>query len=123
MWKTYAERIQFALDNRHLQPIDLSKKSGIGKGSISAYLNGAYKPKQDAIYLLAKALNVNPVWLMGLTDEMEITPLNEVSNWLSDVLKTNDDDTIRVISKLSKLDKNELLMIESIIDSYKNKKD
>ena len=123
MLKTYGERIQYALEVRNMQPIDLSKQSGIGKGSISAYMSNTYKPKQDAIYLMSKVLKVNPIWLMGLTEEMELTPYNEVSNWLGDILKTNDQDVIRVVSKLSKLDKKELLMIEAILDSYQNKKD
>ena len=41
------------------------------KGQLNSYLSGRYKPKQDKIYLLAYALNVNPDWLYGLDVPME----------------------------------------------------
>ncbi|MCD0792854.1 helix-turn-helix transcriptional regulator, partial [Staphylococcus aureus] len=37
----------------------------IGRNSISDYLNGKYEAKQDKVFELAKALNVNEAWLMG----------------------------------------------------------
>lgn len=123
MLDTYSDRIKYALNLRNMPAIELSKQTGISKGAISSYINGTYKPKQDTIYLMSKVLRVNPLWLMGLTDSIEITPLNEVSNWLGEVLKDNDEDIIRFINKISKLSKNEMLMLEAIVDSYLNKKD
>ena len=38
---------------------------------MSEYLSGLYEPKQDKIYLMAQALNVDPVWLMGFDVPME----------------------------------------------------
>ncbi|MFB1518430.1 XRE family transcriptional regulator, partial [Staphylococcus aureus] len=35
------------------------------RNSISDYLNGKYEAKQDKVFELAKALNVNEAWLMG----------------------------------------------------------
>ena len=39
--------------------------SGISKYSISHYLKGDWEGKQDAVYELARALNVSEAWLMG----------------------------------------------------------
>ena len=34
-------------------------------------MSGRYKAKQDGVYLLAQALQVNEAWLMGLDVSME----------------------------------------------------
>lgn len=52
------------MDVAGINATDLSKLSGVGKGDISHYLNGHYIPKQDKCYYLAKALNIDPGWLM-----------------------------------------------------------
>ena len=43
---------------------ELSEKTGISEANISNYINGKYVAKQDKCFLLAKALNVDPGWLM-----------------------------------------------------------
>ena len=65
------DRIKEALEVRSMTAAELSKKSGISKGSISKYLNGLVVPKQSAIGEMAKALNVSPAWLMGYEVDME----------------------------------------------------
>lgn len=73
------ERIKEALEIRGMMPIDLARKSGINKGSISKYLKGEVIPKQSAIGLMADALNVLPSWLMGYDVPMEaVTPAEEI---------------------------------------------
>lgn len=67
------ERIREALEVRCMTASELSKKSGIGKGSISKYLNGFVVPKQSAIGEMARALNVSPAWLMGYDVNMEVS--------------------------------------------------
>ena len=63
--ESVAERLKYALKMRNIRPIDLSEKTGIGKSSISQYLSNMVKPKQDRIFAMAKALNVDELWLMG----------------------------------------------------------
>ena len=59
------DRLKEALEVRRMTASELSKRSGIGKGSISKYLNGLVVPKQSAIGEMARALMVSPAWLMG----------------------------------------------------------
>lgn len=65
------ERLKEALDLRGMMPIDLSRASGINKGSISKYLRGDVIPKQSAIGAMSDALHVSPSWLMGYDVPME----------------------------------------------------
>ena len=70
-------RIQKVMDLRGLRQADLVERTGINKGALSSYISGRYKPKQNNIYLLAKALDVNVEWLMGV--DVEVTHFSEVS--------------------------------------------
>ena len=92
-----AERLKTALEIRDISQSELSRKTGIGKSSISTYLTGEYEPKQKNIYKMALALNVNEAWLMGADVPMErqdtaashiqnpiaanITPLPAMKEW------------------------------------------
>lgn len=53
------------MEYRNVKPAELSKITNIGKSSISQWLSGKYSAKQDKIFVIAKALNVNPSWLIG----------------------------------------------------------
>ncbi len=65
------KRIKKMLEKLNLTQADLAKATGIRASSISDYLSGKYDPKQDKIYLIAKALNVSPAWLMGIEDDSD----------------------------------------------------
>lgn len=60
-----SQRIAKALEMRGMKQSELRRLTKIPKSSMSLYLSGAYEPKQDRIYLIAKALNVSEAWLMG----------------------------------------------------------
>ena len=75
--ESFASRLSKALLIRNMKPIDLAKKSGINKATISEYLNGKYEAKQTNIYILAKALNINEAWLMGFDTNIDRIPDNE----------------------------------------------
>lgn len=55
---------------------ELHERTKIGKSSISTYLKGEYEAKQDRVDIIARALNVSPVWLMGYDVDIE-PPKNE----------------------------------------------
>mgnify|MGYP005771208723 FL=1 len=68
---TFSNRLNTAMIIRNIKATELSAKTGIAKSSLSEYINGKYEAKQDGVYLLAKALDVNEAWLMGLDVPME----------------------------------------------------
>ena len=68
---TTSQRIQEGLELRGLKQTDLVEKTGISKGALSSYISGRYTPKQNNIYLIAKALDVSEAWLMGADVSME----------------------------------------------------
>ena len=74
---TFAQRLQEAMTLRQMKAVDLSLQSGVDESSISYYLKGKFKAKQDKLHSIAKALDVNETWLMGLDVSMERKIENE----------------------------------------------
>lgn len=69
--ETCATRICRALKIRNLKQSDLAERTGIPKSAISQYCSGAFKPKQNRLFLIAETLDVDEAWLMGLDVPME----------------------------------------------------
>ena len=68
---TFAARLVEGLDTVGMTAADLSRKTKIPEGTISCYKSGKYEAKQDKVYIIAKALNVDPSWLMGYDVPMQ----------------------------------------------------
>lgn len=71
------DRLIQVLREKNITPKELSEKTGIPKSSISQYMSGYAKPKQDRIYLISKALDINPTWLLGYDVDINIVKQNE----------------------------------------------
>lgn len=74
--ENFSNRLVLAMSKRNMKQSDLIKKTGINKGALSSYINGRYEPKQNNIFLLANALDVNEAWLMGYDVDMDRTSNN-----------------------------------------------
>ncbi len=68
---SFSNRLQKALDYSNMKQVDLVEKTGLDKTLINKYLAGIMKAKQDKLTILADALNVNEVWLMGYDIPMD----------------------------------------------------
>lgn len=69
--ENFSDRLSKALLIRNMKPIELAEKTGIDKSKISSYMSGRYKAKQNGVFILSQALNVEPAWLMGYDVPME----------------------------------------------------
>lgn len=69
---SFANRLKYALTIKNIRPIDLVSATKISKANISSYMAGKYEPKTAGLSLIAKALDVDPVWLMGYDVPMKI---------------------------------------------------
>lgn len=63
---TFANRLSKAIIIRNIKPVDLAQKTGISKSKISSYMSGRFKAKQDGVFLLSKALEVDPRLVDGI---------------------------------------------------------
>jgi transcriptional regulator with XRE-family HTH domain len=71
MQNTVAYRLRKAMSLNNVKQVDLAELTKIPKSSINQYLSGYAEPKTDRIYLIAKALDVDPVLLMGFNVPMK----------------------------------------------------
>ena len=99
--ESISERIKTALELREMKQADLIKLTGINKGALSSYISGKYEPKQNNIFLMAKALNVSEAWLMGYDVPMERKPI-----------------TIEVVPEDTGRDKRLLSYMTQLYDAY-----
>lgn len=103
-----ADRIREALRIRGMKQSDLCRMTKIPKSAISQYLSGAFEPKQDRIYLISKALNVNEIWLMGLDAPMDRLPspspetleLSEGEQMLIDLFRRVPEDSQQLVLQM-----------------------
>ena len=120
-----ASRLNTALELRRMKPVELSAITGIGKSSISQYLSGQVKPKQDRIYLIAQALDVNELWLMGLSENIHRISHHEYNKMaiLEMVCPPLPDDEAYLINMYRSLNKvGQKKILDYIIDLSGNDK-
>lgn len=100
-------RLKKALSIRNMKPVELSEKTGIPKSAISQYMSGYTKPKQDRIYLICKALDINEPWLMGFDVQMERKQPS----------KEEAEKDIELLHKMSLLNERDRKIVLDMIDS------
>lgn len=115
-----AERLTTALNIRKMKQSELCEKTKIPKSAMSQYISGAFEPKQDRLYLMANALNVSEVWLMGYDVPINAEEADLLKRWeelkkaisnmspekkklfetILDMILTFDDDDAKKASKM-----------------------
>lgn len=73
MTKEPYERLRELRDMLNLSSDEMANRIHIPKSSMSMYINGKRKMKQDRINMVAKEFHVSPAWLMGFDTPMEDT--------------------------------------------------
>ena len=91
------ERLMQMMSIFNLKPVDICRKCGIQKSSLSNYINGTREPRQDQISLICDPFNINPAWLMGYDVPMVMPAEKEIS------FISNDDIQIDVQFKDSNI--------------------
>ena len=95
--RLFAQRLNEAMVFRGVKASDLAKRSGLDKSAISRYRQGKYAPNRNNIFLLARALDVNPTWLLGFSNDMlYVMPEKDAArNELENLIVDMDLDQIR----------------------------
>lgn len=112
------ERLREAMTTRGKKQVDLVRETGIDKGSISNYLSGRYEPKQEAIYKLAKALDVSEMWLWGYDVPQERPKEQKNNDAIADIvirLRT-DEKFLLAVEKVYSFDADKLESLLHLLD-------
>lgn len=108
--ESFQNRLKQLLEIKHLTQKELSDMTGISRSLINKYLKGVSETNNEKLSRIAKATNVNPVWLLGYDVQFENTygVIEEISKLLND----------------SSLNISDLTSIKSFIELYiSNKKE
>lgn len=108
---TTASRLKEYMSAHNLRQVDIltmvepfCKETGIkmNKSDLSQYVSGKTEPGQDKLYVLARALGVSEIWLMGYDDEIvNNSPLFTLRYGYNQNVDLNElaakDDRIKII--------------------------
>ena len=97
MTTTFSFRFKQCLKEKNIKQAELARSTKITPSSISDWSKGKYVPKRDKLLAIAEFLEVNPDWLVGESDNMEITRLPTSTN------NHINEDTEELIDNISKL--------------------
>lgn len=121
---TTANRLRIAMKNAGKKQADLVRETGIDKGSMSHYVNGRYEPKQDVVFILAKALNVSEMWLWGYDCPMERPTMQKKNDALTDIVvrMRTDEEFAELLKGLNQLDSVQLASVKQVVAAFLSKK-
>lgn len=119
----FKERLREAMTTKGVKAVELSEKTGIPKSSISYYLSGTNVPKQDRIFLLAKALEVSEAWLLGYDVPAARTDKQKKNDELVALVAQikKDPEFFEVVKLLAGLPASDYASIKQLITALANK--
>lgn len=99
-------RIKYARNLRDVTLDDIAKKVGVAKSTIQRYENGKINSiKLPVVESIAISLNVNPAWIVGKSDIIElpsqkIPKIMEYYNQLNDIGKHEAEKRVEELTNL-----------------------
>lgn len=117
----FKDRLQQALARKGWKAVDLVEETGVPKGAVSYYLSGRSTPKADRLYIIAQALNVSEVWLLGYDVPMSRTDDQKKNDQLAKLIVRLRTDVgfCNTVMALASLDENQYKGIEQLVLALK----
>lgn len=117
-----SQRITEALLEKDMRAQDLANASGVGKASISQYVNGTNCPSSLTAKKLGAVLGVSPMWLMGLDFEKDGKPKTQkLSDFTPDLeYEAKFGKFVIEARKVDPLTLDELMRLMEILTKNKN---
>ena len=93
----------------------------LGKNDLSQYVSGKTEPGQRKLFILGKALNVNPAWLMGMDVPKEFSETTKKNDAIADIILRlrSDDNFMEVVKDLYNSTDEQINAIKSLLVTFK----
>lgn len=118
------DRIKAIRKHYNLTQTEFGDRIGVKGNTITNYENGLRNPSDAIIVSICREFNVNEDWLRSGTGEMfiEKSKDEQIAEMLADI-QTGGEDTFkhRLVSALSKLNKEDWESLEKLIDLINEK--
>lgn len=129
--ETISQRLIQIMNERNLKQIDIIRltepycnrfKIRIGRNDLSQYISGKVEPRQNKIYILAKALDVNEAWLMGfdVPKERDLTVEKELVTAYPEALSDTEKNLLTTFKKLSTPGKEKVIDYTELVYNSEN---
>ena len=117
------DRLKEAMVDKKIKPIELSRRTNVGKSMVSYYMAGKSIPKGDRIYLFAQVLGVNEAWLMGYDVPKERTMSQKKNDQLARVIQKlrTDAEFFDLVCTASELSAAERASIAQVVSALRHK--
>lgn len=111
-------RVREALSMRNMRQSELCEKTGLDKAAINNYVNNRYQPKQTALFKMAKALDVNEMWLAGYDVDMKRNVVDKNSSEAAILIDKllRDKKLYNLTLNLTKLNDSQLTVIIKMVN-------
>ncbi len=118
-----SERIKEIRNSHNLSREKFGNEIGVSRGVIENIEYNRSEIKDLYIQLICKKFNINEHWLRTGEGEKYIDhkKQDEVTNFITDLVKNTDDTTREIIFKLSELNKDDFHAVAHIIRSLSEK--
>ena len=127
--EVFSERLKAAMKKQNLKQIDLVRAAQVqgiklGKSHVSQYVSGKTVPRTDILLFLAKTLQVEEEWLIGISNvksDTEISATNRnILNTNKTILGNSNKENSEVLTMSAKRQKSSIFEAEIISDINKN---
>ena len=109
-----SERLTELLREKHISFRKLGDMTGIKKSSVANYANGVRSIPLDKLQIIAKALGVDPSWLIGWTDDRSGIQIEQLDNTVQPL----EDELINSFSALNR--RNQAFVLKMIQELLEN---
>lgn len=116
-------RLSEALSLRSMRQVDLAERTGLTQSQINSWKRNRWQPKQEALYKMAKVLDVSELWLAGYDVPMERPVEQKKMDDLAEIIHKlrNNNKYVDIMNYIIKLDDTQLetveLMLEGLVTS------
>lgn len=127
--EVFSERLKVAMKKQNLKQIDLVRAAQVqgiklGKSHVSQYVSGKTVPRTDILLFLAKTLQVEEEWLIGVSNVESDTEISATNRNILDTNKTilgnSNKENSEALTMSAKRQKSSILEAEIISDINKN---
>ena len=127
--EVFSERLKVAMKKQNLKQIDLVRAAQVqgiklGKSHVSQYVSGKTVPRTDILLFLAKTLQVEEEWLIGVSNMESDTEISATNRNILDTNKTilgnSNKENSEALTMSAKRQESSIFETEIISDVNKN---
>ena len=111
-------RLSEALYLRSMRQVDLAERTGLTQSQINSWKRNRWQPKQEALYKMAKVLDVSELWLAGYDVPMERPVEQKKMDDLAEIIHKlrNNNKYVDIMNYIIKLDDTQLETVELMLE-------